>query len=219
VALAATPTGQGYWLVAADGGVFTFGDARFAGSAGSLELAAPVVDLAPTPTGSGYWLAAADGGVFTYGDAAFAGSLGGRARMPVAATGTWHAARGAVPACRYLDREPVTVSGHAELRPELAVGVRIVERRLEAVATGPEARELSRREETVDGRRALVVEDVATGAGLLPRGTFRYRHLVDLDGRTLVVATYDTEDSAEAYRGDRDVVDRMAGSLDIHIDP
>ena len=28
----ATPTGQGYWLVAADGGVFAFGDARFMGN-------------------------------------------------------------------------------------------------------------------------------------------------------------------------------------------
>ena len=27
-----TPTGKGYWLVARDGGVFTFGDAAFGGS-------------------------------------------------------------------------------------------------------------------------------------------------------------------------------------------
>ena len=31
--MAATPDGQGYWEVAADGGVFTFGDARSYGSA------------------------------------------------------------------------------------------------------------------------------------------------------------------------------------------
>ncbi len=39
---ATTPTqsGKGYWLVAADGGVFAFGDARFAGS---LRLTRPVV--------------------------------------------------------------------------------------------------------------------------------------------------------------------------------
>jgi hypothetical protein len=30
--MAATPTGLGYWLVAADGGIFTFGDASFYGS-------------------------------------------------------------------------------------------------------------------------------------------------------------------------------------------
>ena len=33
VAIAATPDGDGYWLMGADGGVFAFGDARFFGSA------------------------------------------------------------------------------------------------------------------------------------------------------------------------------------------
>ena len=33
-AMAATPTGAGYWLVAADGGIFAFGDAVFFGSGG-----------------------------------------------------------------------------------------------------------------------------------------------------------------------------------------
>jgi hypothetical protein len=32
VGMAATPTGRGYWLVSADGAVFTFGDAISAGS-------------------------------------------------------------------------------------------------------------------------------------------------------------------------------------------
>ncbi len=31
--IAVTPDGHGYWLVASDGGVFTFGAARFEGSA------------------------------------------------------------------------------------------------------------------------------------------------------------------------------------------
>ena len=43
VGMAATPDGGGYWLVAADGGVFTFGDAPFDGSAGSNGLVAPIV--------------------------------------------------------------------------------------------------------------------------------------------------------------------------------
>ena len=34
VGIAATPDGRGYWLVAADGGVFSFGGARFFGSLG-----------------------------------------------------------------------------------------------------------------------------------------------------------------------------------------
>jgi hypothetical protein len=33
-------------MVAADGGVFSFGDAPFAGSAGGLHLARPVVGIA-----------------------------------------------------------------------------------------------------------------------------------------------------------------------------
>jgi hypothetical protein len=58
---------RGYWLAAADGGVFAFGDARFHGSMGGVRLNAPVVGNAATETGRGYWLAAADGGVFGFG--------------------------------------------------------------------------------------------------------------------------------------------------------
>ena len=76
VGMAATPDGAGYWLVAADGGIFAFGDASFHGSLGALHLNAPIVGMAATPDGNGYWLVAADGGVFSFGDAAFHGSLG-----------------------------------------------------------------------------------------------------------------------------------------------
>jgi len=74
VGMAATPSGGGYWLVAADGGIFSFGDAAFQGSTGNLALTSPVVGMAPTPSGSGYWLVAADGGIFSFGDATFLGS-------------------------------------------------------------------------------------------------------------------------------------------------
>jgi hypothetical protein len=49
VGVAATPTGKGYWLVAADGGVFAYGDATFAGSLGATHLNAPIVGVAATP--------------------------------------------------------------------------------------------------------------------------------------------------------------------------
>jgi len=77
----------GYWLVASDGGVFSFGSAPFAGSTGGLRLARPVASLLPRPTGRGYWLAAADGGVFAFGDAPFLGSAASRppASAPVVA--------------------------------------------------------------------------------------------------------------------------------------
>jgi hypothetical protein len=76
VAIAPTPSGRGYWVAAQDGGVFTFGDAGFFGSASSKTLNEPIVGIAATPTGLGYWLAGRDGGVFAFGDAAFLGSAG-----------------------------------------------------------------------------------------------------------------------------------------------
>ena len=69
--------GNGYWLIAADGGVFSFGDAKFHGSTGGMKLVAPIVAMAATASGNGYWLIAADGGVFSFGDAKFHGSTGG----------------------------------------------------------------------------------------------------------------------------------------------
>jgi len=66
----------GYWLVAADGGVFSFGSAGFYGSTGGIKLNQPIVGMAPTPTGDGYWFVARDGGVFAFGDAGFHGSTG-----------------------------------------------------------------------------------------------------------------------------------------------
>ncbi len=77
VGIAPTADRRGYWLVASDGGVFTFGDARYFGSMGGKPLAAPVVGIAAAPDGNGYWLGASDGGVFTFGSAKFRGSAGG----------------------------------------------------------------------------------------------------------------------------------------------
>ena len=68
---------QGYRVVARDGGVFTFGDAVFAGSAAELDLDEAIVGGAATPTGEGYVLFGERGGVFSFGDAAFHGSAAG----------------------------------------------------------------------------------------------------------------------------------------------
>ena len=72
------PPDSSYWLVASDGGIFSFGNAQFFGSTGALALNKPVVAMAATPDGGGYYLVAQDGGVFAFGDAAFAGSMGGQ---------------------------------------------------------------------------------------------------------------------------------------------
>ena len=85
-------TGDGYWLVGSDGGVFGFGNAKYFGSVpGSLKpgahLSAPVVGIAASPgvldastfdfESNGYWLAGADGGMFAFGQARYLGSVPG----------------------------------------------------------------------------------------------------------------------------------------------
>jgi hypothetical protein len=75
---------DGYWLAAADGGIFSFGNATFYGSTGNIRLNQPIVGMAPTPDGGGYWLVASDGGIFSYGNATFYGSTGNiRLNQPI----------------------------------------------------------------------------------------------------------------------------------------
>ena len=76
VAIASTDAG-GYWLVASDGGVFSFGGARFFGSTGSLNLVRPIEGIAPSLGARGYRMVASDGGIFDFGNAGFFGSRGG----------------------------------------------------------------------------------------------------------------------------------------------
>src|SRR5207253_1426409 len=97
-AIASTPSGNGYWVAAQDGGVFAFGDAGFFGSAGGRHLNQPIVGIASTPTGQGYWLVARDGGVFTFGDAHFSGSeapehIGDASGITAGTHGYWVARR------------------------------------------------------------------------------------------------------------------------------
>ncbi|MHB8220574.1 MAG: fibronectin type III domain-containing protein [Acidimicrobiales bacterium] len=99
--MAATPTNAGYWIVSADGGVFSYRAARFEGSLPGLGVSVnDVVGIAATPSGHGYWLVGADGGIFSFGDARFYGSMGGKplnqpivgmAAMPTGA-GYWEVA-------------------------------------------------------------------------------------------------------------------------------
>jgi hypothetical protein len=74
--MAATPDGRGYWMVASDGGIFSYGTAGFYGSMGGKPLNQPIVGMASTRTGKGYWMVASDGGIFSFGDAGFFGSTG-----------------------------------------------------------------------------------------------------------------------------------------------
>ena len=86
--MAPTLSGKGYWLVAADGGIFSFGDAGFYGSTGGIRLISPIVGMTASRSGNGYRFVAADGGIFGFGDAAFFGGLGGgRPPSPVVGMG------------------------------------------------------------------------------------------------------------------------------------
>jgi hypothetical protein len=75
VGMASTPTGAGYWLAAADGRVFGFGDAVVHSAAAAqivnqIQGQAPggrVVDIEASPETGGFWLLGVDGGVFSFG--------------------------------------------------------------------------------------------------------------------------------------------------------
>ncbi len=79
VGIAAAAVGQGYVLVASDGGVFNYNMGFYGSVPGSLKagqhLVAPIVGIAVTHSGKGYWEVGADGGLFDYGDAPFLGSI------------------------------------------------------------------------------------------------------------------------------------------------
>ena len=70
----AVTTRNGYWMYAADGGIFAFGSAGFAGVARSGSN--DVIGMAATPSGNGYWMADDDGDVFAAGDATVFGARG-----------------------------------------------------------------------------------------------------------------------------------------------
>ena len=72
--MAAASNGSGYWFVASDGGIFSYG-VPFWGSTGSIHLNKPVVGMATDQASGGYWLVASDGGIFAY-NAPFLGSTG-----------------------------------------------------------------------------------------------------------------------------------------------
>ena len=70
----------GYWMVAADGVVYGFGDATPYGNA--PVGTAHAVDLQPTRSGQGYWIVDDTGRVFAFGDAAWQGNVDRRVLAP-----------------------------------------------------------------------------------------------------------------------------------------
>ena len=77
VGMVRSPSGQGYFLVASDGGVFAFGDASFAGSCPGIGgCVGTAVAVMPDATGNGYWLVTSTGNVYAFGDAGYFGGPG-----------------------------------------------------------------------------------------------------------------------------------------------
>ena len=74
VDLASSPSGNGYWVLHANGSIHSFGDAPYMGGPNTAGLRAGAVAMAALPNGLGYWIVASDGGVFSYGAAGFFGS-------------------------------------------------------------------------------------------------------------------------------------------------
>ncbi len=67
----------GYFMVASDGGVFAFGDARFAGSCPGIGgCSGSAVAVMPDHSGNGYWLVTSSGSIYTFGDAPYFGAPG-----------------------------------------------------------------------------------------------------------------------------------------------
>lgn len=85
VAVASTPSGNGYWIVTSRGQVYDFGDASHFGGMGHETIAGPIVDIAATPTGRGYWLFSRSGAVYNFGDADWKGSMRGKTPTAIVA--------------------------------------------------------------------------------------------------------------------------------------
>jgi hypothetical protein len=68
------PNGLGYFLVASDGGMFSYGDTNFYGSLGGVPIKHPIVAAATTPDSGGYWMTDSAGVVSNFGTATNYGS-------------------------------------------------------------------------------------------------------------------------------------------------
>jgi hypothetical protein len=77
VGMVPSTDGGGYFMVASDGGVFAFGDAKFEGSCPGIGgCSGQAVAVMPDASGNGYWLVTATGHVYTFGDATNYGQPG-----------------------------------------------------------------------------------------------------------------------------------------------
>ena len=77
VGLVPSADGGGYFMVGSDGGVFAFGDARFAGSCPGIGgCSGTAVAVMPDSSGNGYWVVTQTGHVYSFGGARYYGAPG-----------------------------------------------------------------------------------------------------------------------------------------------
>lgn len=73
--IAATESGDGYWIVKPDGAVYAFGDAQFHGGPNApnvIPAGQQIVGIAGK-SNDGYWVVGSDGSVYAYGSVQFYG--------------------------------------------------------------------------------------------------------------------------------------------------
>lgn len=77
IAMNATYSGEGYWIMHSNGTMIAYGDAVHYGDPKNTEgiESNSFKDFAPTPTGLGYWILRNNGSVYAYGDAATLGGV------------------------------------------------------------------------------------------------------------------------------------------------
>jgi hypothetical protein len=89
VGMVQSADGRGYFMVASDGGVFAFGDARFAGSCPGIGgCVGAAVAVMPDAGGNGYWLITQEGNVYAFGDAPYLGAPGPQSTAITSAVAT-----------------------------------------------------------------------------------------------------------------------------------
>jgi hypothetical protein len=123
----------------------------------------------------------------------------------------WHHDRN----CAFFDPEPVTVPENSDFYGA-ALEVQVAQDSWANVVRGVTdprfARVISRRDVRVNGRRAVLVEVEATGAGLYERGYRVYAYVVDLPRRAPAVVQATRGPGAE-WDGRKAVADRAVRSL------
>ncbi|MHB1986738.1 MAG: hypothetical protein ACYCSF_01950 [Acidimicrobiales bacterium] len=78
VGIAPSRDGKGYFILAGDGSVYGFGDARYQGAPGRYQASGAPVGIATDPSTGGYWVVTSSGHVYSYGAPSYGSAPAGR---------------------------------------------------------------------------------------------------------------------------------------------